>query len=211
MKPRAAILISGSGTNMTALAEAVAAGELNAEITFVGSDKENAAGLEKAEKLGLRTEVFSYKNGKSKAEDAITASLTESGSEWVILAGYMRILSADFVKKYRERIVNIHPSLLPAFPGAHAIDDAWNSGVKVTGVTIHLVDELVDHGRILAQRAVEITDEDTLETLEAKIHRTEHQLYKSALKKLFQVYSAEANDRVSSQRTSGGDGLTEER
>lgn len=191
MKPRVAILISGSGTNMTALVEAVAGGELNAEITFVGSDKENAAGLKKAEKLGLRTEVFSYKNGKAKAEDAIAASLTESGSEWVILAGYMRILSADFVKKYRERIVNIHPSLLPAFPGAHAIDDAWNSGVKVTGVTIHLVDELVDHGRILAQRAVEITDVDTLETLEAKIHRTEHQLYKSTLKTLFQAYSAE--------------------
>lgn len=185
MKTRAAILISGSGTNMAAIAEAVKAGELDAEITFVGSDKEDAAGLTKAAALGLLTKTFSYKNGKAAAEEEMAGAVTSTGTDWIILAGYMRILSPDFVKRFAGRIINIHPSLLPSFPGAHAITDAWNYGVKVTGVTIHVVDELVDHGEILAQCAVKINGADTPETLEVKIHKIEHRLYKATLKKLF--------------------------
>lgn len=187
MKPRIVILISGSGTNMTALAEAAASGELDAEIAFVGSDNANAAGLEKARDLGLEARLFSYKEGKTAAEEEIAKAAEEARAGWIILAGYMRILSPAFVNRFAGRIINIHPSLLPSFPGAHAIDDAWEYGVKVTGVTVHIVDELVDHGVILAQEAVEISDDDTRETLEAKIHKTEHTLYKSALNKLFKT------------------------
>lgn len=186
MKPRIVILISGSGTNMTALAEAAAAGELDAEIAFVGSDNENAAGLEKARGLGLRASFFSYKEGKAAAEEEIAKAAEAARADWIILAGYMRILSPAFINRFAGRIINIHPSLLPAFPGARAIDDAWEYGVKVTGVTVHIVDELVDHGLILAQKAVEICDDDTRETLEAKIHKTEYALYKSTLNKLFE-------------------------
>lgn len=185
MKQRIAILISGSGTNMAALAEAAAAGELDAEIAFVGSDKEDAPGLAKASAAGLETKCFPYKDGKEAAEEKIADAVEAARADWIILAGYMRILSPAFVKRFAGRIINIHPSLLPAFPGAHAIDDAWAYGVRVTGVTVHIVDELVDHGAILAQKAVEICDGDTRETLEAKIHKTEHALYKSTLNKLF--------------------------
>lgn len=185
MKTRIAILISGSGTNMTALADAISAGELEAKIAFVGSDRAEAAGLGKALDRGFQTKVFSYKNGKAAAEEEIAQAAENTGTDWIILAGYMRILSPEFVKRFAGRIINIHPSLLPAFPGAHAIDDAWEYGVRVTGVTIHVVDELVDHGKILEQQAVEVTDEDTRETLEAKIHKTEYALYKAVLKKLF--------------------------
>lgn len=196
MKPQIAILISGSGTNMLAIAEAVHAGELDAEISFVGSDKENAEGLAKAAGLGLKTKTFSYKNGRSNAEEAIAEAVMATDTQWIVLAGYMRILSPDFVKRFTGQIINIHPSLLPAFKGAHAIDDAWNYGVKITGVTIHIVDELVDHGKILAQGAVEITDSDTLDTLRAKIHEIEHKLYKATLKKLFTAAADKSDEGV---------------
>lgn len=179
---------------MLAIAKAIRAGELDAEISFVGSDNENAAGLAKAADLGLNTKNFSYQEGKSSAEDAIAEAVRTTNTQWIVLAGYMRILSPAFVRNFAGRIVNIHPSLLPAFIGAHAIDDAWSYGVKVTGVTIHLVDELVDHGKILAQCAVNITDSDTLDTLEEKIHRTEYRLYKATLKKLF-VETIDKSDR----------------
>lgn len=180
-----AILISGSGTNMLALAESAASGELDAEIAFVGSDLEDAAGLAKARQLGLETKYFSYKEGKESAERAIIKAADDAGVCWIVLAGYMRILSPAFVARFKHRLINIHPSLLPSFPGAHGIEDAWKYGVKITGVTIHEVDELVDHGAILAQEAVEIEDGDTLKTLEKKIHRVEHKLYKATIKKLF--------------------------
>lgn len=171
---------------MTALAEAAASGELGAEIAFVGSDNKDAAGLEKARGLRLEARFFSYSAGKAAAEEEIAKAAEAARADWIILAGYMRILSPAFVNRFAGRIINIHPSLLPAFPGAHAIDDAWAYGVKVTGVTVHKVDELVDHGVILAQKAVEISCGDTRETLEAKIHKTEHSLYKSALNELFE-------------------------
>ena len=127
--------------------------------------------LSTAAALGAPTRVFFYRrDGKTAAEEAIAKAVDETASDWIVLAGFMRILSPEFVRRFKGRIINIHPALLPAFPGAHGILDAWNAGVPETGVTVHIVDEEVDHGPILAQERVRRTPEDTLESLEAKIH-----------------------------------------
>ena len=153
--PRIAILISGTGTNMHAILNAIKDGELDAVPVFVGSDKAAAKGLRTAASLGVPTRVFSYKElGKADAEEAIALAVEEAGADWIVLAGFMRILSPDFVRRFAGRIINIHPALLPLFPGAHGIRDAWDAGVPETGVTIHIVDEEVDHGPILAQESV---------------------------------------------------------
>ena len=184
--PRIAILISGTGTNMHAILNAIKDGELDAVPVFVGSDKAAAKGLQTAASLGVPTRVFSYKElGKADAEEAIALAVEEAGADWIVLAGFMRILSPDFVRRFAGRIINIHPALLPLFPGAHGIRDAWDAGVPETGVTIHIVDEEVDHGPILAQESVKREPEDTIETLEAKIHAVEHKLYKKTLKEFF--------------------------
>ena len=183
-----AVLISGRGSNMEAIISAINNGKLGAEVCFVGSDSENAKGLQTARDLGLKTLIFSYgeKNSlKDEAEKDLLNALHENGAEWLILAGFMRVLSKNFVERMEGRIVNIHPSLLPSFKGAHAIADALAYGVKVTGVTVHLADEFVDSGRILAQRAVEIKEGDTLDTLAERIHEVEHSLYPETLEKLF--------------------------
>ena len=186
-----AILISGRGSNMEAIINAIKNGKLNAEVCFIGSDNADARGLQIARGLGLITRVFSYdesgarNSSKGKAEDYLLRAIRENNVEWLVLAGFMRVLSKDFVKQMEGRIVNIHPSLLPCFKGAHAINDAYTHGVKITGVTIHLVDELVDNGRIIAQSAVEIKEDDTLESLTERIHKTEHVLYPETLSKLF--------------------------
>ena len=176
---------------MEAIVGAINDGYLNAEVCFVGSDNENAKGLQTARDLRLKTLILSYEESveknisKGKAEEALIRAISDNNVEWLVLAGYMRILSKDFVRRMEGRIVNIHPSLLPSFKGAHAIKDAFEYGVKVTGVTIHLVDEFVDNGKILAQTAVEIKDDDTLETLSERIHKIEHSLYPETLSKLF--------------------------
>ena len=185
--PRIAILISGTGTNMEAILKASITGELPAQVSFVGSDRLEAKGLSTAAALGAPTRVFFYRrDGKTAAEEAIAKAVDETASDWIVLAGFMRILSPEFVRRFKGRIINIHPALLPAFPGAHGILDAWNAGVPETGVTVHIVDEEVDHGPILAQERVRRTPEDTLESLEAKIHAAEHQLYKRALKEFLE-------------------------
>ncbi len=182
-----AILISGRGSNMCVLADKIASGELPANISFVGADREKAQGLEAARIRGLATRVFSYEElGRERAENDLIQALLESGSTWVVLAGFMKILSARFVAEFGGRIVNIHPSLLPAFPGVDAIGQALKYGVKVTGVTVHLVDRKVDHGPILAQQAVSITDGMDQESLEQNIHAVEHDLYWRTLKNLFE-------------------------
>lgn len=135
---------------------------------------------------GVLEVVFYRRDGKTAAEEAIAKAVDETASDWIVLAGFMRILSPEFVRRFKGRIINIHPALLPAFPGAHGILDAWNAGVPETGVTVHIVDEEVDHGPILAQERVRRTPEDTLESLEAKIHAAEHQLYKRALKEFLE-------------------------
>lgn len=180
-----AVLISGRGTNLAALIKAVSGGGLNARLAFAASDNPDAPGLEFAHKAAVPTAILDYGSGKEQAEDELARLCRTEGAEWIVLAGFMRILSPSFVADWRGRIVNIHPSLLPAFPGRDGIGDAWRYGVKVTGVTVHLVDEGVDTGPILAQKAVEVRPGDTLDLLRQRIQRTERRLYWKTLAALF--------------------------
>lgn len=180
------ILISGRGSNMVALVDAVHRGEIaNAEIAVVISDKPDAAGLDKARSRGVETVVVERK-GRIRAEhdSEIAAELNERGVDLVCLAGYMRLLSPLFIKSFPDRIINIHPSLLPSFPGLDAQKQAFEHGVKVTGCTVHFVDEHLDSGAINMQKAVEVMDDDTVETLTARILEQEHLLYVEAVRQI---------------------------
>lgn len=178
------ILISGRGSNMVAIADAVASGEIPlSEVAVVISDKADAAGLAKAAERGIDTVVVERKGRKRAEHDAeIIGELKKRGVELVCLAGYMRLLSPDFVRAFPNRIVNIHPSLLPAFPGLDAQRQALEAGVKVSGCTVHFVDELLDHGPTILQREVEVRNGDTVEELSARILDEEHAAYVEALK-----------------------------
>ncbi len=181
-----AVLISGRGTNMKAIGRAVLDERLKAVLAFVASDVPHAPGLALAEKMGFPTDILPYSSGgRSAGEEAITRLCRSYRAEWIILAGFMRILSPEFVRSHKNRIVNIHPSLLPSFPGTDGIGDAWRRGVKITGVTVHLVDEGVDSGPILAQKAVPVHPGDDIASLEKRIHRAEHALYWKTLSGLF--------------------------
>jgi len=180
------ILISGRGSNMTAIVEAVQSGFIpDSDVQVVISDKTSAEGLKKAKKLGVET-LFITRNGQTREEhDAeITAELKKRRVELVCLAGYMRLLSKDFVQTFPERILNVHPSLLPSFKGLDAQRQAIEYGVKVSGCTVHFVDENLDHGAIIAQKVVEVKDDDTTEMLSARILRHEHALYVESIKNL---------------------------
>jgi phosphoribosylglycinamide formyltransferase 1 len=183
------ILISGRGSNMVAIAEAVQSGFIpDSEVVVVISDKTNAQGLAKAKALGV--EAFAIpRNSRSREEhDAeIVGELKKRDVELVCLAGYMRLLSADFVKAFPNKITNIHPSLLPAFPGLDAQKQAIDYGVKVSGCTVHLVDEHLDQGAIIAQKVVEVKDDDTAETLSSRILEREHALYVESIKKIVEA------------------------
>lgn len=180
------ILISGRGSNMTAIVDAVQSGEIpNSDVCIVISDKTSAEGLEKARKRGIDTAVITRKGRVREEHDAeIIAELKRRGAELVCLAGYMRLLSCDFVRAFPDKIVNIHPSLLPAFPGLDAQQQAIEYGVKISGCTVHFVDDELDHGAIILQKAVAVADDDTAESLSAKILEFEHALYVEALKKI---------------------------
>lgn len=180
-----AVLISGRGSNLAALLEHQHKGDLYVDIAFVGSDNPEAKGLEIASSAGIKTILLPYERGKVFAENCLIEALEKHEVEWIVLAGFMRILSSRFVERFYGKTVNIHPALLPAFPGAHGIEEAWNYGVKVTGVTVHLVDAGVDSGPILAQEPVRVLEDDTLATLEKRIHQTEHELYWRTLRDLF--------------------------
>lgn len=180
------ILISGRGSNMVALVDAVKSGEIPAgEVAVVISDKADAGGLVRAQERGVETVVVE-RNGRKRAEhDAeIIAELQKRGVELVCLAGYMRLLSPSFVQAFPNRIINIHPSLLPAFPGLDAQKQAFDAGVPVTGCTVHYVDELLDHGEVILQKEVPVLMGDTVETLSGRILEQEHSLYVEALKKV---------------------------
>jgi phosphoribosylglycinamide formyltransferase-1 len=178
------ILISGRGSNMSAIAEAVRSGLIpDSEVAVVISDKLKAEGLEKAKKLGIDTLVITRKGRKHDEHDAeIIAELEKHNVELVCLAGYMRLLSSDFVKAFPVRILNIHPSLLPSFKGLDAHEQAIEYGVKVSGCTVHFVDEHLDHGAIILQKAVDVIDDDTAETLSKRIIKYEHETYVEAVK-----------------------------
>lgn len=177
---------------MVAIVDAVASGEIpGAEVAVVISDKADAAGLIKAAERGIETVVVA-RNARPRVEhDAeIINELRERGVELVCLAGYMRLLSAEFVRAFPDRIINIHPSLLPAFPGLDAQRQAFEAGVKITGCTVHFVDELLDHGPVILQREVSVSDDDTAETLAARILECEHKLYVDAVRELVQKQTA---------------------
>lgn len=178
-----AILISGRGSNMVALADAIAVGRIqNAELAVIISDQGKAAGLQAAIERNLETLVIERRScTRAEHEQKILGALREREVELICLAGYMRLLSPLFVAAYRGRILNIHPSLLPAFPGLNAQQQAIEHGVKVSGCTVHFVDETLDGGHIIAQRAVPVYDHDTTETLSARILIEEHIAYVEAL------------------------------
>lgn len=180
------ILISGRGSNMVAIVDAVQSGEISSsEVAVVISDKADAAGLAKARERGVETVVVE-RNGRKRADhDAeIIIELKKRGVELVCLAGYMRLLSPDFVQAFPNKIINIHPSLLPAFPGLDAQKQAFDAGVEVTGCTVHYVDELLDHGPVILQREVPRLPDDTVESLSKRILEREHTLYVDAVREL---------------------------
>lgn len=181
-----AVLLSGRGSNFLAIYEAIERRELPARIALVVANEPGAAGLEKARALRLPAVAIPHRDEPSRAahEAKVLEALRRAEVEWICLAGYMRLLSESFVAEYPRRILNIHPSLLPAFPGLEAQRQAFDHGVRVSGCTVHLVDEELDHGPIVAQRAVAVHDDDTAESLAARILAEEHKLYPEALKRL---------------------------
>lgn len=181
---RVAILISGRGSNMVALLTEMRAGTIPATPVLVLSDKPNAAGLTKARAFGVPTHVVAAEPGSEReAHDrGVAAAIDAAGAEIVCLAGYMRILSDWFVARYAGRLINVHPSLLPAFPGLHPQRQALAAGVRISGCTVHLVSSAVDAGPILAQAAVPVLPGDTEEQLAARILDQEHRIYPRALR-----------------------------
>jgi phosphoribosylglycinamide formyltransferase-1 len=183
MKHRLAILISGRGSNMVALIDAAQSGRIsNAEVAVVISDQAAAAGLEKAKERGIDAIVVE-RRGRSREEhdQELINALRERHIDLICLAGYMRILSREFIEAYRGKILNIHPSLLPSFPGLDAQKQALDQGAKIAGCTVHFVDETLDGGPIVAQREVGVNESDTVETLSARILEQEHELYPEAV------------------------------
>ena len=177
------VLISGSGTNLQAIIEAIQRGEVNARIQVVVSNNPQAYGLVRAQRHGLPTVVISHKGFPSReAFDAeVVRVLRQHGVELVILAGFNRLLSPLFIRSFPQRIMNIHPALLPAFPGLHTQKQALEYGVRFSGATVHFVDEEVDHGPIIIQAVVPVYPDDTEETLQERILKQEHRIYPRAI------------------------------
>ena len=177
------ILLSGRGSNFEAIARNVLAGTVPARIAVVISNRRDAAGLERARALGINARFIPSKGRDREAYDReLVAALRECEVDVVCLAGFMRLLGADFVRAYPGRILNIHPALLPAFPGLEAQKQALEYGVKFTGCTVHLVDEGLDTGPILYQATVPVLDDDTVETLSARVLQEEHRIYSEAIR-----------------------------
>jgi phosphoribosylglycinamide formyltransferase-1 len=184
MKKRIGVLLSGRGSNFVALADSVAVGRIpNAEIAIVISNRENAPGIEKARERGIPAKVIPSKGLQREEYDRlVVAALQEARVDLVCLAGFMRLLSPHFVASFRNRILNIHPSLLPAFPGLEAQRQALEHGAKFAGCTVHFVDENLDAGPIVLQAVVPVLDADTPETLSERILREEHRIYSEAVR-----------------------------
>lgn len=174
------VLISGSGTNLQALIDRIADGALNAQIVLVVSSRPDAAGLKRAAAAGIQTLALSkeiYAADPWDADEVIATELKRAGAEYVVMAGYMRMVHAPLLALWPNRVVNIHPALLPSFQGAHGIQDAFDRGVKVTGVTVHFANAVYDQGPIIAQRALAVEEGWDVDTLEEHIHAIEHELY----------------------------------
>ncbi len=180
------VLISGSGTNLQALIDRIADGSLNASIELVVSSRPSAYGLKRAEEAGIQTLTLSREiyADPIAADEVIAAALLERGCEYVVMAGYMRMVRPPLLATFENRVVNLHPALLPSFVGAHAIDDTFERGVKVTGITVHFANEVYDNGPIIAQRALAIEEGWDVDTLEEHIHDLEHELYPQVIQML---------------------------
>ena len=177
------VLISGSGTNLQAIIDAVAAETLDAQVVLVISSRADAFGLRRAYEAGIPTigltkEVYQEPHA---ADELIASEMIKAGADYIVMAGYMRKLTPTMLAAFENRVINIHPALLPSFPGAHGIADAFNAGVKVTGVTVHFANEVYDQGPIIAQQALDIREGESLESLEERIHAIEHVIYPQTL------------------------------
>lgn len=173
------VLASGNGSNLQAIIDAMDRGEINARISALITNNPDAYVLKRARKHGVPSVLIKPTGFGSRKEynDALLEVLTRMDPDLIVLAGYMLLLGERIVRKFKGRIINIHPALLPSFKGTHGIRDAFEYGVKITGVTVHFVDEGMDTGEIIAQEAVAVLDDDTLEALEERIHKVEHKLY----------------------------------
>ncbi len=181
---RIGVLLSGSGTNLAAIIDAIEDGSLNAEIVVVISSRPEAYGLVRAKEHGIATcslnkELYA---DPATANEIIATEPVRAGAEYVVMAGYMRKLTDEVLQAFPDKVLNLHPALLPSFMGAHAIEEAFDAGVKVTGITVHFANAEYDKGPIIAQRVVEVREDDTLESLEARIHEAEHALYPEVLR-----------------------------
>lgn len=179
-----AVLCSGSGTNLQVIIDKVKSGYIPAKIALVLSDKADALALERAKKAGVETVALDPKDFKTREDfdREIIKNLKKREVGLVVLAGFMRLLSGNFIKEYKNKIINIHPALLPSFKGTHGIKDALDYGVKVTGATVHFVDEILDNGPVILQSPVHVKDDDTEETLLERVHKEEHRIYPEAVK-----------------------------
>jgi len=186
MKKKIFVMISGRGSNFLKIYENIKSGYLKAEICGVFSNKKDAKGIEKAKEFGLNVFVIENKGFPTRRDHEIQIEkiIDDLVPDFIVLAGYMRILTEEFVRKYKWKIINIHPALLPSFPGVEAQRQALDYGVKFSGCTVHFVNEGVDSGPIILQRVVPVFDEDTVETLEERILKEEHIAYTEALKLL---------------------------
>ena len=185
---RLGVLISGGGSNLQAIIDAIEKGALDANIKLVVSSKRDAFGLTRAGAAGIPTLALSKDDYDDPvaADERIASALLEAQVDYVVMAGYMRKVLSPLLETFPNRVINLHPALLPSFPGAHGIADAFAYGVKFTGVTIHFANEDYDRGAIIAQEAVVITEADTLESLEERIHAVEHELYPRVLQLIAQ-------------------------
>jgi len=179
-----AIFASGRGTNFSAIIKAAKSGKIKANLSLLVCDNPGAGAISRAKRAGIRLALVERKDfaAKEDFEAKIIEHLEENKIDLIVLAGFMRMLSPEFVHRYKGRILNIHPALLPSFKGEEGIKEAFDYGVKVTGVTVHFVDEEMDHGPIILQKQVLIEETDTLESLESKIHKLEHKLYPEAIR-----------------------------
>jgi phosphoribosylglycinamide formyltransferase-1 len=179
-----AVLCSGSGTNLQAIIDSVKSGYIDARIALVISDNKDAFALSRAKAAAIETLILNPKDYESREDfdKEMVRNLRKRDVELVVLAGFMRLMSPYFIREYKNRIMNIHPALLPSFKGTHGIKDALEYGVKVTGATVHFVDEKLDHGPIILQKAVEVKDDDTEESLLERVHKEEHRIYPEAVR-----------------------------
>jgi len=179
-----AVFASGRGTNLQAIIRAVKKGKIKANLSLVVSDNKAAHALKRAKRAKIKTVFIDPKNFSSREDydSEVVKVLEAENVDLVVLAGFMRIISPVLIRRFPNKILNIHPALLPSFKGTHGIEDTFNYGVKVTGVTVHFVDERMDHGPIILQQIVKIKDTDTAESLEAKIHKVEHKIYPEAIR-----------------------------